>query len=82
MTTPPGFRAEHFEKAVKAGKHCFVEKPVAVDAPGVRRFLAAAIIVLDDATLLGAAICEPASEGEDGYFKTRGTKVAKDLHCC
>jgi predicted dehydrogenase len=42
LTTPPGFRAEHFEKCVKAGKHTFCEKPVAVDAPGVRRFLAAA----------------------------------------
>ncbi len=42
LTTPPGFRPEHFEKCVKAGKHTFCEKPVAVDAPGVRRFLAAA----------------------------------------
>ncbi len=42
LTTPPGFRAEHFEKAVKAGKHAFCEKPVAVDAPTYRRFLAAA----------------------------------------
>ncbi len=42
LTTPPGFRAEHFEKAVKAGKHTFCEKPIATDAPGVHRFLAAA----------------------------------------
>ncbi len=42
LTTPPGFRPEHFEKCVKAGKHTFCEKPIAVDAPGVRRFLAAA----------------------------------------
>jgi predicted dehydrogenase len=42
LTTPPAFRAEHFEKAVKAGKHAFVEKPIAVDAPGYRRFLEAA----------------------------------------
>lgn len=39
LTTPPAFRAEHYEKAVKAGKHAFVEKPIAVDAPGYRRFL-------------------------------------------
>ncbi len=42
LTTPPGFRPFHFEAAVKAGKHVFMEKPVAVDAPGVRRVLAAA----------------------------------------
>ena len=42
LATPPGFRPIHFEAAVKAGKHVFMEKPVATDAPGVRRVLAAA----------------------------------------
>ncbi|MEC7566932.1 MAG: Gfo/Idh/MocA family oxidoreductase, partial [Planctomycetota bacterium] len=42
LATPPGFRPLHFEAAVKAGKNVFMEKPVAVDAPGVRRVLAAA----------------------------------------
>jgi predicted dehydrogenase len=41
LATPPGFRPLHFETAVDAGKHVFMEKPVAVDAPGVRRVLAA-----------------------------------------
>jgi predicted dehydrogenase len=41
LTTPPGFRPLHFEAAVKAGKHVFMEKPVAVDATGVRRVLEA-----------------------------------------
>jgi myo-inositol 2-dehydrogenase / D-chiro-inositol 1-dehydrogenase len=41
-STPPGFRPLHFEEAVRQGKHAFLEKPVAVDAPGVRRVLAAA----------------------------------------
>ncbi len=44
LTTPPGFRPEHFEEAVKQGKHVFMEKAVAVDIPGVRRVLAAAEI--------------------------------------
>ncbi len=39
LCTPPGFRPAHFEAAVKAGKHVFMEKPVAVDAPGVRDVL-------------------------------------------
>jgi myo-inositol 2-dehydrogenase/D-chiro-inositol 1-dehydrogenase len=42
LATPPGFRPFHFEAAVNAGKHVFMEKPVATDAPGVRRVLAAA----------------------------------------
>jgi predicted dehydrogenase len=42
LATPPGFRPMQFEEAVKQGKHVFAEKPVATDAPGVRRFLAAA----------------------------------------
>jgi predicted dehydrogenase len=41
MATTPHFRPIHFEAAVKAGKHIFAEKPIATDAPGVRRFLAA-----------------------------------------
>jgi len=41
LATPPGFRPQHFEAAVNAGKHVFAEKPVATDAPGVRRFLEA-----------------------------------------
>ena len=41
IATPPGFRPIHFEYAVKQGKNIFAEKPVATDAPGVRRFMAA-----------------------------------------
>jgi myo-inositol 2-dehydrogenase / D-chiro-inositol 1-dehydrogenase len=44
LATPPGFRPAHFEEAVKAGKHVFMEKPVATDAPGIRKVLAAAEI--------------------------------------
>ncbi len=40
LATPPGFRPIHFEAAVEAGRHIFTEKPMAVDAPGVRRVLA------------------------------------------
>ena len=41
LCTPPGFRPVQFEAAVKAGKHVFMEKPVATDAPGVRKIMAA-----------------------------------------
>lgn len=44
LTTPPGFRPYHFEYAVNAGKHVFMEKPVATDVPGIRKVLDAAKI--------------------------------------
>ena len=42
LATPPGFRPAHFEEAVNAGKHIFMEKPVAVDPAGIKVVLAAA----------------------------------------
>ena len=42
LTTQPHFRPLQFEYAVQQGKHVFMEKPVATDAPGIRRVLAAA----------------------------------------
>lgn len=41
LAAPPGFRPEHLEASVAAGKHIFCEKPMAVDAPGVRRVMEA-----------------------------------------
>jgi predicted dehydrogenase len=40
MATPPHFRPQYFDAAVEAKKHCFIEKPCAVDAPGIRSILA------------------------------------------
>jgi predicted dehydrogenase len=41
LATPPHFRPIHLKAAIDAGKHVFAEKPVAVDAPGIRKVLAA-----------------------------------------
>ncbi len=41
LATPPHFRPLHLQACVDAGKHVFAEKPVAVDAPGIRAVLAA-----------------------------------------
>ncbi|WP_372806129.1 Gfo/Idh/MocA family protein [Pontiella sp.] len=40
LVTPPLFRPLHLEAMLKAGKNVFIEKPVAVDAPGCRKVLA------------------------------------------
>jgi predicted dehydrogenase len=42
LCTPPHFRPAHVEAAVNAGKHIFMEKPIAVDPVGARAVLIAA----------------------------------------
>jgi myo-inositol 2-dehydrogenase/D-chiro-inositol 1-dehydrogenase len=39
LCTPPHFRPQHVEAAIKAGKHIFMEKPCAVDPVGARSVL-------------------------------------------
>ncbi|MFO1522487.1 MAG: Gfo/Idh/MocA family oxidoreductase [Kiritimatiellia bacterium] len=41
LATPPAFRPVHLEYAINAGKNVFMEKPVAVDPPGIRKVIAA-----------------------------------------
>lgn len=57
LTTPPSFRPGHLAEAVKAGKHVFCEKPVAVDAPGVRSVLESAKIAKDKQLSLMSGFC-------------------------
>jgi predicted dehydrogenase len=39
IATPPYFHPQHLETVVAAGKHVYLEKPVAVDVPGVKRVI-------------------------------------------
>ena len=42
IATPPAFRPLQFKAAVEAGKHVFMEKPLAVDPVGVKSIMASA----------------------------------------
>jgi predicted dehydrogenase len=57
LAAPPGFRPLHFEAAVRAGKHIFCEKPVAVDGPGVRRVLAASAEAKEKNVAVVSGLC-------------------------
>jgi predicted dehydrogenase len=53
---PPGFRPAQFEYAVSRGKHVFMEKPVATDAVGVRRVLAAGKVAQEKGLKVGVGL--------------------------
>jgi myo-inositol 2-dehydrogenase / D-chiro-inositol 1-dehydrogenase len=57
LATTPHFRPEHLMAAVKAGKHIFCEKPVAVDAVGVRKVLEAAKLAKQKNLSLMSGFC-------------------------
>lgn len=67
LATPPGFRPQHIEAVVQAGKSLFTEKPVAVDGPGIRRCLAA----YDLATRKGLGVAAGTQRRhQTGYLET------------
>jgi myo-inositol 2-dehydrogenase / D-chiro-inositol 1-dehydrogenase len=54
LATPPGFRPMHFEAAVAAGRHVFLEKPIAVDPVGCRSVIATAQLAKQKKLAVGA----------------------------
>ncbi|TWT73462.1 Inositol 2-dehydrogenase [Posidoniimonas polymericola] len=69
LATPPGFRPVQFEAAVNAGKHVFTEKPLATDAHGVRRVLAAGEIAKKNNTAVAVGLQR---RHEPKYIETIG----------
>ncbi len=67
LATPPGFRPIHFEEAVKQDKHVFMEKPVATDAVGVRKVLAAAKVAKEKNLKVGVGLQR---HHQAGYIET------------
>lgn len=57
LTTPPSFRPGHLRAAIEAGKHVFCEKPVAVDAPGIRSVIETAKMAKEKGLALMSGFC-------------------------
>ena len=57
LTTPPHFRPAHLAAAVKAKKHVFCEKPMAVDGTGVRSVIESAKLAKENDTNLMSGFC-------------------------
>ena len=70
--TPPGFRPVHFRAAIEAGKHVFMEKPVAVDPAGVRSIIATSEL----ARTKGLAVVA----GTQRRHQSRYLEVMKRIH--
>ena len=56
LATPPGFRPIHYAAAVAAGKHVFMEKPVAVDVPGIHSVIATTKIAKEKNLKVGVGL--------------------------
>ncbi len=57
LTTPPGFRPQHFKAAVAANKHIFLEKPMATDVPGIRSVMEDVEIAKEKKLAVVAGFC-------------------------
>lgn len=68
LTTPLNFRPIHTMAAVKAGKHVFAEKGVAVDAPGVRLMIEASRLAADKAITV---VCGTQRRHQRGYLQVK-----------
>ena len=69
LTTPPGFRPLHFKAAVEAGKHTFVEKPVATDAPGLRSVMASSRLAKEKNLAVVSGFCWRYDLARREFFK-------------
>jgi len=68
LATPPHFRPQHLEACVKAGKHVFCEKPMAVDPAGVRRVLDTVRYARDRDLAIVAGFCWRYSAAERATY--------------
>lgn len=68
LTSTPHFRPRHLKYAVEAKKHVFCEKPVAVDAPGVRSVMKSSKLAKENKTALVSGLCWRYHHGKRAVF--------------
>jgi predicted dehydrogenase len=69
LASTPHFRPQHLRACVEAGKHVFCEKPVAVDAPGVRSVLESSEIARQKNLNLVSGLCWRYHPGKRATFE-------------
>lgn len=69
LATTPHFRPQHLRAAVEAGKHVFCEKPVAVDAPGVRSVMESSQMAQAKGLSLVSGLCWRYHPGKQATFE-------------
>jgi predicted dehydrogenase len=69
LATPPHFRPQHLAYAVEKGKHCFVEKPVAVDGPGCKSVLETCEKARSKKLAIVSGLCWRYDDGMRATFK-------------
>ncbi len=69
LATTPHFRPQHLAAAVAADKHVFCEKPVAVDAPGVRSVYETVELARQKKLTLVTGFCYRYSEPDRELFR-------------
>jgi predicted dehydrogenase len=84
LATPPHFRPDQFEAAVAAGKHVFMEKPVAVDGQGVAKVLAAGKLAASKGLAVGVGLQRHHQNGYlEALARVRGGAIGDIVaaHC-
>ncbi len=79
LATPPGFRPVQLKACVDANKHIFAEKPVAVDAPGIRSVLETVKRHKEKNHSLGAGLCWRYSKQVKAAFEQLHNGTIGDL---
>ena len=80
LATPPGFRPDHLTEVVKAGKHVFCEKPMAVDVPGIRKVMAAIKQAKAQDTSLMSGFCWRYHQPKRAVFSRVLDGAVGDIH--